>query len=38
MSLKIENSRRKDESRPVCMDLNTGDTMPIVDEKFAIIH
>jgi hypothetical protein len=23
MSLKIENSRRKDESRPVCMDLNT---------------
>jgi hypothetical protein len=24
MSLKIENSRRKDESRPVCMDLKAG--------------
>jgi hypothetical protein len=25
MSLKIENSRHKDESRPVCMDLKTID-------------
>jgi hypothetical protein len=24
MSLKIENSRRNDESRPVCMDLKAG--------------
>jgi hypothetical protein len=24
MSLKIENSRRNDESRPVCMDLYQG--------------
>jgi hypothetical protein len=26
MSLKIENSRRNDESRPVCMDLKGPDT------------